>query len=166
MEVEYLDEDEDIISMIQDIDADNDDCTITSQTKENNIAKKSNHLQKIVSGKGNSNKTTSYKIKRDNQECTVQYKSIQQSQILQNNANSIQNTDNNKENRTPLKAKERNTTSKQLKNSIEVSANLNNIYEKTYELKKTYYEHKLEYLKRIAEAAEKATNILQLHFSP
>lgn len=47
-----------------------------------------------------------------------------------------------------------------MKNTIEVSMKLNNIYEKTYELKKSYYEAKLEYLRRLVEAHEKLAFVI------
>lgn len=170
MEVEYLDEDESIVSIIDDTNTNNDEYNyiVTSQTTESNIErslyKESNNLQKIVRGKENIDKTLkNYKIKKDNQQCIAKFdKSIEQSDILLKNANSTQNTESNKEERTPLKTK-RNTPSEQLKNSIEVSAHLNSIYEKTYELKKSYYESKLKYQERLVEAVEKATNVLE-HF--
>ncbi|XP_066600869.1 uncharacterized protein [Prorops nasuta] len=51
--------------------------------------------------------------------------------------------------------KKKNISKKALQNTLEVSTNLNNIYENTYELKKKYYEERLKYMKRSVEAKEK-----------
>lgn len=53
------------------------------------------------------------------------------------------------------------TATQRLKNSITVSTHLNNIYEKTCELKKEYYAIRLEYLRRSTEANEKIANITE-----
>lgn len=57
--------------------------------------------------------------------------------------------------------KKKMTTKKDLRNTIEVSSNLNTIYEKTYELKKDYYEKRLEFMKRNTEAMEKIATSLE-----
>ncbi|XP_067211745.1 GATOR2 complex protein WDR24-like [Linepithema humile] len=169
MEVEYLDEDEENISQIYDIDTNSNECNIvTSQKRKSNMDKECNNLQKVVSGKENIDKTSkNYKIIRDNQQCTTKFdKSIEKSGLLQNNANfSTQNEQNNNEEQTPFNEKKgRNTRSKQLQNTIEISTHLNNIYDKTYDLKKNYYESKIKYLKRFVEATEKVTNIFEQYF--
>lgn len=53
------------------------------------------------------------------------------------------------------------TTKQKQQNTIEVSTKLNDVYEKTYELKRIYYETRLQYLKRFTEAHEKIANILE-----
>lgn len=52
------------------------------------------------------------------------------------------------------------TTKQKQQNTIEVSTKLNDVYEKTYELK-IYYETRLQYLKRFTEAHEKIANTLK-----
>lgn len=54
--------------------------------------------------------------------------------------------------------KKKTTVKKELQNTVEVSTKLNDIYKKTYKLKKQYYEARLEYLKRSVEANEKIAN--------
>jgi len=62
---------------------------------------------------------------------------------------------------TKVKKSEKLKKSDKLQTTLEVSANLNNIYEKTYELKKSYYTARLEYLKRSVEAKESIANIIK-----
>jgi len=50
---------------------------------------------------------------------------------------------------------------KELQNTIEISTKLNNIYEKTYELKKNYYEVKTGYMKRSMEALKKLVGVVE-----
>jgi len=178
MEIEYLDGDEDnIVTYIYDSD-NNNECNVkTSQTRKSNIIdEESINLQKVVekkSGKENIEKTQNYKIIRDNQQCTAKFdKSIEKSAISINSVNSSENIQNNKKEQTTFNVKERNTRCKQLKNSIEVSAHLTNVYDETYklkknyhELKKSYYERKLDFVKRFVEATEKVSNILEQYFS-
>ena len=172
MEIEYLDEDEDnIITQIFDSDTSSNKCNVkTSQKRQSNIIdEESINLQKVVEKKGgkeNIEKTKNYMIIKDNQQCTAKFdKSIEKSAILLNSANSSENIQNNKKDGTTFNVKERNTKSKQLKNTIEVSAHLNNVYDETYKIKKIYYESKIEYLKKFVEATEKVTNILEQYFS-
>lgn len=168
MEVEYLDEDEEnFISEIDDYtDTNSNECNVvTSQKRKTSTGNEYNNLQKSVTGKENIYR----KLKNytDIQQSTAKiYKSTKESGDLLNNTNSvIQNVENNKK-LTPFKEKGRSITRKELKNTIEMSTQLNNVYEKTYELKKGYYESKLEYLRRFMEANEKIANTLEkLNFS-
>lgn len=168
MDIEYLDEDEENVSQIYDIDTNSNEGNIViSQKRKSNMDKECNNLEK-VSGKENIDKASkNCKITKDNQQCTTKFdKSIEENGLLQNNVNfSIQNKQNNNEGQTPFKEKKgRNTRSKQLQNTIEISTHLNNIYDKTYDLKKSYYESKIKYLRRFVEATEKVTNTLEQYF--
>lgn len=53
------------------------------------------------------------------------------------------------------------TTRSEVQNATEVSSNLSNIYEKTYELKKEYYEKRLELMERSIQAKERIANNLE-----
>lgn len=167
MDIEYLDEDEENILNINnpDTDINSNDCNIMSQTNKTNIVYSINNkkctLQTLVSGKKNIDSTS--RNYTDIKKSTAKFdKPITESRVLLNITNSsIQNMENNNKKQTPLKRKESHTPKKELKNTIEVSAHLNNIYEKSYELKKNFYERKLEYLRRFVEAHEKLTNIFE-----
>ncbi|XP_039311084.1 uncharacterized protein LOC105199862 isoform X2 [Solenopsis invicta] len=69
------------------------------------------------------------------------------------------NTSSCEQNKTTTEKKR--MTKRELLNTVEVSTNLNSIYEQTYELKKQYYEARLEYLKRSVETQEKMATILE-----
>ncbi|KAM0726737.1 hypothetical protein ACS0PU_006898 [Formica fusca] len=71
------------------------------------------------------------------------------------------NTKSCEQNKTPMQKKKITTVKKELQNTAEISLKLKYIYEKTYKLKKKYYEERLEYLKRSVEAKEKIANIME-----
>lgn len=159
IEVEYLYEDEDdIIPQLRD-DIDTNSNIIASQKKNN--SHNENNFHELMSEKENMGKT--FKDYMDVQPSTSKNdQSVTESGYLLNKTNlSIRSTENDNKKITLVKEKRSNTGKKELKNTIEVSAHLNDIYKDTYELKKNYYEKKLEYFKKFVEVSEKISKTLE-----
>lgn len=57
--------------------------------------------------------------------------------------------------------KKKMTMKNKLRNTVEKTNNLNTIYENTFDLKKDYYEKRLEYMRRSTEAKERLANRLE-----
>lgn len=147
-EVEYIDNyKENVIPKVINIGFTSKNISESNNTESNNNAT----LQELI--KKFSDKNV-YRLHNDTGQASTSKlvkKTMKGAMNLTNDENvSIENS---KKETLPKKKKTKALT-KTLTNTVEVSTNLNNIYEKTYELKKNYIT-KLEYLKRFAEAGEK-----------
>lgn len=136
MDVEYLQEYETVVPSTS---FDSNQCNIVSRERkkvaDNNNNKLSHNKENIIhSNEVDANKTSS------------QIDEALQDGGTTANANSSEYN---------IRIRKKKINKKALQNTLEVSNNLNNIYEQTYNLKKEYYETRLKYMKRSVEAKER-----------
>lgn len=159
MDVEYLDEykDSDISNIPDDTNLNSDnDINILAQNKSAMLGNKHNNFKGVLSKKENRYQIKNSSIHIEQAKCARSLK--ENENTLKESNTDIQKAEDDETNNTNS-GKGKKISKKELKNTIEVSTKLNNIYEKTYELKKSYYEAKLEYLRRLVEAHEKLANV-------
>lgn len=145
MEVEYLKEYEEDVFSSTSTHSDSNNCNmLIPQNKKTVIDNDS----KLSNEKENELRSNNVDVKQPPSKV---------GKLLQNIKTSL-NTKSCEQDKTQIEKKRTTTVKKELQNTVEVSTKLNNIYEKTYELKKKYYEARLEYLKRSVEANEKIAN--------
>ncbi|XP_071651763.1 uncharacterized protein [Temnothorax longispinosus] len=151
MDVEYLNEDEEDVAsqiVISTSSSDSNNCNklVTRETKAvvDNSSKKLSHEKENI----NKIQTNDTDVKQLSSKVGKIFQDIEMS----TNAKSYE------QDKTSNQKKTVNTVKKKLRNTVEVSTNLNNVYEKTYEMKKDYYKARLEHLQRSVEAKERIAN--------
>lgn len=158
MEVEFLEEYED-----------SDTSNIPHNTlKSNDInISASQNINAMLRNKHNNCKENRNQIKNSN----AHIEEAKCAEGFQKNGNTLKDSNTrvqkaeNEEINNINSGKVKKISKKELKNTIEISTKLNDIYAQTYELKRDYYNAKLEYLRRLVEAHEKIANGTQ-HFIP
>lgn len=166
MEVEYLKEYEKEIrsNIVNNTDLNSNNGMLSSQNqktiiKETIINKEVNNLQELSNEKENIDSMLSADTAI--QQLSKLQKSIKEVRIPLKNTNSCNRNYESKQKVNPIQKKGMISAKQKMQNIIEVSSTLNDVYEKTYELKKSYYEARLQYLKRSTEAREKIVDIME-----
>lgn len=158
MEVEYLDEyaGSDISNISENTNLNSNNINILApQNRNTMLENKHNNFKEVFNEKENKYRTKKSSVHIEEAKCAKDLKkneyTLKDSNIRLQKAE--EEISNNSE-------KGKKMSKKELKNTIQVSTKLNNIYEKTYELKKNYYETKIEYLRRFVEAHEKLVCVI------
>lgn len=164
MEVEFLEEyeDSDTSNIPHDTLKSNVINISASQNINAMLRNKHNNCKEVLIEKENRNQIKNSNAHIEEAKCAKGFQ--KNDNTLKDSNTCVQKAENAETNNTnPGKVKK--ISKKELKNTIEISTKLNDIYAQTYELKRDYYNAKLEYLRRLVEAHEKLAGITQ-HFIP
>ncbi|XP_077264255.1 uncharacterized protein LOC143898560 isoform X4 [Temnothorax americanus] len=160
MEVEFLDEyeDSDTSNIPHDTLKSNDINISASQNINAMLRNKHNNCKEVLIEKENRNQIKNSNAHIEQDKCVEDFQ--KNDNTLKDSNARIQKAKNEKTNNTNS-GKEKKISKKDLKNTIEISTKLNNVHAQTYELKRDYYNVKLEYLRRLVETHEKLAGVTQ-----